>query len=77
MAARVRIERFAGEDVPFLACRDLSVFKAFFDRTKDWADLEEMQLAGTLDLPVVIGELALRLGGDDPRIERLRSLDGP
>ena len=41
---RIRSEPFAGHDVPFLACRDLAVFKAFFDRTKDWADLEEMQL---------------------------------
>jgi len=29
------------------------VFKAFFDRTKDWADLEEMQAAGTLDVEAV------------------------
>ena len=74
VAGRARVEAFAGQDVPFLACRDLAVFKAFFDRTKDWADLEEMAAAGTLDVPVVIGELAVRLGGDDPRIERLRAL---
>lgn len=76
VAGRARIERFAGEQVPFLACRDLAVFKAFFDRTKDWADLEEMAAAGTLDVAAVIGELAVRLGGDDARIERLRSLAG-
>lgn len=76
VAGRARVEPFAGEQVPFLACRDLAVFKAFFDRTKDWADLEEMAAAGTLDVPAVIGELAVRLGGDDARIERLRSLAG-
>jgi hypothetical protein len=74
VASRARVEAFAGERVPFLSCRDLAVFKAFFDRTKDWADLEEMHAAGTLDVAAVLGVLALHLGGDDPRIERLRDL---
>jgi len=71
---RIRWEPFAGEDVPFLACRDLAVFKAFFDRTKDWADLEEMQTAGTLDVEAVAGVLVHYLGPDDPRIARLLTL---
>jgi hypothetical protein len=71
---RVRWEPFDGTEVPFLACRDLAVFKAFFGRARDWADLEEMRAAGTLDVEAVIGVLAHYLGGDDPRIERLRSL---
>jgi hypothetical protein len=73
-AGRARIEDFAGERVPFLACRDLAVFKAFFDRTKDWADLEEMAEAGTLDVESVLGVLVHYLGGDDPRIEKVRQL---
>lgn len=71
---RSRVEPFGGADVPFLACRDLAVFKAFFDRTKDWADLEEMQTAGTLDMPAVLGVITEYLGAGDHRIERLRSL---
>ncbi len=77
IAERARPEQFAGATVPFLACRDLAVFKAFFDRTKDWADLEEMHAAGTLDVEAVIGTLALYLGGADHRVERLRSLAQP
>ncbi len=73
-AGRARFEEFAGEQVPFLACRDLAVFKAFFDRTRDWADLEEMHAAGSLDVENVLGVLALYLGADDDRLERLRSL---
>ncbi len=73
-AGRARIERFGGADVPFLACRDLAVFKAFFDRTRDWADLEDMNSAGTLDHEAVLGVLARYLGGDDHRVARLRSL---
>jgi hypothetical protein len=71
---RIHREPFAGHDVPFLACRDLAVFKAFFDRTKDWADLEEMQAAGTLDVEAVAGVLVHYLGADDPRIARLLAL---
>lgn len=73
-ADRVRTEFFAGREVPFLACRDLAVFKAFSDRTKDWADLEEMAAAGTLDVEAVAGVLARYLGGDDRRIARLLAL---
>ncbi|MFN3219950.1 MAG: hypothetical protein ACE367_25960 [Acidimicrobiales bacterium] len=73
-ARRARLESFAGREVPFLSCPDLAVFKAFFDRTKDWADLEEMAAAGTLGIETVSGILVRYLGGDDPRIERLRAL---
>lgn len=76
-ADRARVEDFGGERVPFLACADLAVFKAFFDRTKDWADLEEMLAAGSLDVEAVLGVLARYLGGADHRIERLRSLADP
>jgi hypothetical protein len=74
LGERVRWEPFAGGELPFLACSDLAVFKAFFNRTKDWADLEEMASAGTLDVEAVIGVLANHLGGSDARIERLRGL---
>jgi hypothetical protein len=71
---RARTEAFAGDHVPFLDCRDLAVFKAFFDRTKDWADLEAMAEAGSLDVDAVVGVLAVHLGPDDARIERLLAL---
>lgn len=77
VASRIRWEQFGDATLPFLSCRDLAVFKTFFDRTKDWADLEEMQAAGTLDVEAVAGVLITYLGGDDARIERLRQLAGP
>ena len=73
-AGRARWEDFDGEQLPFLACTDLAVFKAFFDRTKDWADLEEMAAVGTLDVDRVLGVLARYLGPDDHRIARLAGL---
>jgi len=74
-AARIRWEDFGGHRLPFLACTDLAVFKAFFDRTRDWADLEAMAEVGSLDLDRVVGVLVRRLGPDDHRIDRLRALD--
>ena len=74
VAQRCRREPFAGVDIPFLACVDLAVFKAFFDRTKDWADLEEMAAAGTLDTDRVVGILTHYLGAPEARVERLRAI---
>lgn len=73
-AGRARVEEFAGRNVPFLDCSDLAVFKAFFDRPKDWVDLTEMHEAGSLDVERVVGVLATYLGADDPRIGRLLEL---
>jgi hypothetical protein len=74
ISSRVRWEPFAGAELPFLACEDLAVFKAFFNRTRDWADLEAMRDAGTLDAQTVAGVLATFLGAGDDRIGRLLSL---
>jgi hypothetical protein len=74
IAGRIHWEPFAGVELPFLACTDLAVFKTFFNRTKDWADLEEMLTAGTLDRDRVLGVLIRYVGSDDPRIERFRAL---
>jgi hypothetical protein len=73
---RCRQEQFGGADVPFLACRDIAVFKAFFNRTKDWADLEEMKAAGTLEVEHVAAILVQYVGADDERVRRLESLRG-
>ena len=71
-AGRVRVESFGGADVPFLSCLDTAIFKALFNRSKDWVDLEEMNAAATLDVANVRGALVDALGEDD---ERVASLD--
>jgi hypothetical protein len=71
---RLRVESFAGRRIPFLGCSDLAVFKAFFNRTKDWADIEAMLAVGSLDVDRVLGVLVRYLGPDDERVARLRSL---
>ena len=73
-AERVRLEQFMGEAIPFLDCGDLAVLKAFFNRSQDWADLEAMAVAGTLDVDRVSAVLIHYLGADDERIEKLQGL---
>lgn len=76
IALRIRTHHFAGVNVPFLACDDLAVFKAFFNRPKDWVDLESMISAGALRVGHVTDALAELLGADDDRIARLRAISG-
>lgn len=72
---RASIEPFAGEMVPFLACSDLTVFKAFLDRRRDWADIEDMLMARSIDVDAIVTVLSEHLGPDDERIAKLRSVE--
>lgn len=73
-ATNTRVVSFAGGTIPVLDPNDLAVFKAFFDRRKDWADLEAMAEMGSFDPDVVLGWLGRLLGPEDPRCGRLREL---
>jgi hypothetical protein len=77
VAQRRQFHDFGGRQIPFLGCSDLAVFKAFFNRTKDWADLEETIAIGSLNVDQTLGVLARYLGEDDDRVERLRLLAVP
>ncbi len=77
VAVRTRDHAFNGADVPFLSCTDLAAFKAFYNRTKDWADIEAMMEMQTLDVDRVIGVLTRYLGVDDERLERFLNLVQP
>ncbi len=69
----VRVE-LEGVTIDVLGATELLVFKALFDRTKDWADIEEIVATGAADVHRAIGWLVDLLGPDDPRIERLQLL---
>jgi hypothetical protein len=74
-AATSELVPFADGTIPILGATELAVFKVFFDRTRDWADIEAMVEAGTLDVHAVIGWTVDLLGSDaEPRITRLRAL---
>jgi len=74
VAKRIRWEMFGGTAIPFLSCFDIAVFKVFFNRTRDWADLEAMQSADTLDVAEVRATIVQHLGDDDERVARLDAL---
>lgn len=65
-----------GARVKILSATDLTVFKALFDRTKDWADIEAMvdEGADSLDLADAIRWVASIVGDDDQRVQKLRNL---
>jgi hypothetical protein len=69
--AGVREVEFMGRRIPVLGCTALAIFKAMFDRTKDWGDIEEMLRAGTVDVPAVEGWLAEMAGAGSERTARL------
>lgn len=63
-----------GRDVPLLDCASLAIFKAFFDRTKDWADLEAIAVATPEDIEDAAASISELIGEDDPSVARLKSL---
>lgn len=60
-----------GVEIPVLGPTELAVFKAMFDRTRDWADIEAMIAAKTLDLDEMRRVLLTMLPEDDPRFARI------
>jgi hypothetical protein len=66
-----RLVPFEGEQIPVLGPVELAVFKALFDRTRDWADIEAMLIAGNLDFDAVRDHLVGLIGKEDKRVARL------
>jgi hypothetical protein len=70
-ARHARKVPFAGADIPVLGPVELTVFKVMFDRTRDWADVEAMVAAKTVDLDAVRATLGALIEPHDERFERL------
>ncbi len=68
--AGVRQVEFMGRRIPVLGCTSLAVFKAMFDRTKDWGDIEAMLEARTIDVAAVERWLAEMTGAASERAAR-------
>ncbi len=64
----------AGREIPVLDCASLAIFKAFFDRTKDWADLEAIARATPEDIDAAAATIADLVGPDDPAVRKLEGL---
>lgn len=72
-ARNVREVPFEGATIPVLGPLELAAFKAIFDRTRDWADIEAMLAAGSTTVDEIAGALRPMLGEEDPRWGRLRA----
>ena len=63
-----------GVEIPVLSAEFLAIFKAMFNRTKDWADLEAMVEEGSFNIDFVVSQLVDLRGAQDARIKRLSRL---
>lgn len=71
--AHVRQVPFEGRTIPVLDCTGLAVFKAMFDRPRDWIDIEAMAEARSLDVGEAIKWIR-EMVGDESRIGKLAAL---
>jgi hypothetical protein len=76
VAAAIVWVRLEGRDVPVLDCASLVIFKVFFDRTKDWADIEAVAQATPEDIEGAAATIAKLVDEDDPALEKLKALVG-
>ena len=70
-ARHIREVPFSRTKIPILGPIELTVFKVMFDRTRDWADIEAMLSANTVDLDAVRTALETMLEPGDQRFDRL------
>lgn len=76
MQARRRVPFGEGAAIEILAGEDLAVFKAIFDRPKDWSDLRELLYAqgDAFDTATALAWLRRLLDADDARLARFEEL---
>jgi hypothetical protein len=63
-------------EIPVLDCASLVVFKALFNRTRDWADIEAVSERAPGDIHKAATTIEGMLGTDGPIYRRLVSLTG-
>jgi hypothetical protein len=75
IADRVRRVPFGTAELPVLSCADLAVFKAVFNRSRDWADLQAMIDADSFDRDDTLEWLREVIGDGAPQLARLSGLE--
>ena len=73
-AEAVRDVPFEGTTIPVLDCESLIVFKAMFNRTRDWGDIEAILESGADDGRAALEQLRWLLGDTDSATLRLSKL---
>jgi hypothetical protein len=75
--SRRRVVPFAGEQISVLGPVELVLFKALFDRPKDWVDIATLVEAGAVPEPEAVRRGLVELvGPEDPRVDRWAALAG-
>lgn len=74
VAGRTISEPFRDVAIPVITATDLTVFKALFNRRKDWADIESMLRAGAVDTAEATGWIGTIVGSDHPSFRTLVDL---
>jgi hypothetical protein len=69
--AHIRYVPFESRTIPVLDCTALVVFKAMFDRPRDWVDIEAMVEARAIDLDEAIRWVSEMTGADSPGAAKL------
>lgn len=69
-----RLVPFAGHRIPVLGAVELVLFKALFDRPKDWVDIAAVVDAGAVDTAAVRTGLERLVGAEDRRVTRWKEL---
>src|ERR1044072_2904491 len=64
-------------EVPVLDCASLAIFKSFFERTKDWADLGAIAETTPEDIEAAATTISELVGPDDTAVKRLEQLAVP
>lgn len=74
VAGRAELVPMLDSQVPIVSATDLTIFKALFDRPKDWVDIGELLRAGKVDQEEVLTWIGEIVGVDDQRIAHLRAV---
>lgn len=69
----IRHVPFGDRTIPVLGCTGLAVFKAMFDRPRDWVDIEAMVEARSLDVEEA-RRWVVEMVGEDDRAKKLAAL---
>lgn len=72
-AAAVERVPFGSREIPVLGATHLCVFKALFNREKDWVDIGELLAYGDVETAQVEGWLTEIVGDGDERVTKFRS----
>jgi hypothetical protein len=71
VAKNIRQVTLGERTIPVLSCTGLTVFKAMFDRPRDWVDIEAMVEARAIDLDEAIKWVSEMAGADSAEVTKL------